>query len=62
MPTKKHQTAQRGQYVAEHVIRKGEVLNDVAGADEDRRRAPDLGIEALGGERRRWLPEAKRRS
>jgi len=36
-----------GEHVAERVIRIGEVLNDIAGAGEDRRETPGGGIEAL---------------
>src|SRR5262249_34070992 len=38
-----------GEHVAEHVIGIGEVLDDVAGAGEDRGQASGLGIEALAG-------------
>jgi hypothetical protein len=39
-----------GEHVAEHVIRIGEVLHDIAGAGQDRGQAPGLGIEALAGD------------
>jgi len=36
-----------GEHVAEHVIRIGEVLHDIAGSGRDRSQAPGRGIEAL---------------
>ena len=39
-----------GEHVAEHVIRIGEVLHDVAGAGEDCGQAPGRGIEPLAGD------------